>query len=248
MTSPVLELRGAGQRFAEASWALRDISVAIAPGERVALIGPSGAGKSTLLSWLNGSRQPTVGEVVVLDQALYKFSSSRRRKLQRQIGTIYQQLHLINNLSVLHNVNAGRLGYWPIWKTILSLLVPINAPQCHELLEQVGIAEQLYKPLGQLSGGQQQRVAIARVLMQDPQIVLADEPVSSLDPERARAIVALLTKLCRDRGKTLVASLHTVDLAQKYFDRAIALQDGKILFDKPMAKVTDEDLRQLYQG
>ncbi|MEM9244240.1 MAG: phosphonate ABC transporter ATP-binding protein [Cyanobacteria bacterium P01_F01_bin.153] len=248
MTETVLEIRGAGQRFDEAGWALQDISLAIASGERVALIGPSGAGKSTLLSWLNGSRSPTVGEVVVLGQSLHRLNTSRRRKVQRQIGTIYQQFHLINNLSVLHNVNAGRLGYWPLWKSILSLLVPVNVAPCRQLLEQVGIGEQIYKPLTQLSGGQQQRVAIARVLMQDPQVVLADEPVSSLDPERSRAIVDLLTQLCDDRGKTLLVSLHTVDLAQKYFDRAIALQNGKILFDKPMAAVTDQDLSQLYES
>ncbi len=244
----MLEIRGAGQRFNEAGWALRDISLGVAPGERVALIGPSGAGKSTLLSWLNGSRFPTVGEIVVLGQSLHRLNTSRRRKVQRQIGTIYQQFHLINNLSVLHNVNAGRLGYWPLWKSILSLLVPVNVPHCRQLLDQVGIGEQIYKPLTQLSGGQQQRVAIARVLMQNPQIVLADEPVSSLDPERSRAIVDLLTQLCSDRGKTLVASLHTVDLAQKYFDRAIALKNGRLLFDKPMAAVTSQDLSQLYES
>ncbi|MEM1427589.1 MAG: ATP-binding cassette domain-containing protein, partial [Cyanobacteria bacterium P01_H01_bin.130] len=121
-----LALRGAGQRFSEAGWALRDIDLAIAPGECVALIGPTGAGKSTLLSWLNGGRVPTAGEVFVLGQSLNRLRSPQRRRLQQQVGTVYQQFHLINNLSVLHNVNAGNLGHWPLWKTLLSLLWPLN--------------------------------------------------------------------------------------------------------------------------
>ncbi len=242
-----LALRGAGQRFSEAGWALRDIDLAIAPGECVALIGPSGAGKSTLLSWLNGGRVPTAGEVWVLGESLNRLRSPQRRRLQQQVGTVYQQFHLINNLSVLHNVNAGNLGHWPLWKTLWSLLWPLNTRQCLGLLDQVGIPDKLYESVGRLSGGQQQRVAIARVLMQNPAVILADEPVASLDPERSRAVLELLTNLCRDRGKTLVASLHTVDLAQQFFDRAIALQNGRILFDKPMATVTDQDLKQLYQ-
>ena len=246
--SPVLELRGAGQRFAETGWVLEDISLAIAPGECVALLGPSGAGKSTLLSWFNGARRPTVGDVWVLGEPLNQVRSPRRRRLQQQVGTIYQQFHLINNLSVLHNVNAGNLGRWPLWKTVWSLLWPLNQRQCLELLEQVGIPDKIFDVVGRLSGGQQQRVAIARVLMQNPQAILADEPVASLDPERSRQVLALLTQLCRSHGKTLVASLHTVDLAQQFFDRAIALQDRRILFDKPMAAVTEKDLRYLYRS
>ncbi|MFM2433179.1 MAG: phosphonate transporter, ATP-binding protein PhnC [Cyanobacteriota bacterium] len=225
--------------------ALREINCAIAPGERVGIIGSSGAGKSTLLQLLNLSLQPTAGRLELLGQ-VSPIKAAARRKLQRQIGMIYQDLNLVDRLSVIHNVNAGNLGHWPFWKALASLIYPLDRPQVTQILQQVGIPEKIHARTDRLSGGQQQRVAIARVLMQNPHIVLADEPTASLDRELSHSIMALLCQLCQEQGRTLVISLHDVDLARQYCDRLIGLRQGKILFDAPIDAVTETMLHNLY--
>lgn len=236
--------------------ALDAVSLQLHLGERVALIGPSGAGKSTLLSLLNGSLMPTSGEVQVLGQSLKGLSSRRRRQLQRQVGTVYQQHHLVANLSVVHNVNAGHLGRWPLWKALLSLVWPQQVALARHSLTQLGLADKLYARSDRLSGGQQQRVALARVLVQNPKIVLADEPVASVDVARSHDIMKLLGELVNSLGerqdesqyddRTLVISLHDVALARAYCDRIIGLRQGRILFDLPSEAVSDEALARLY--
>lgn len=225
--------------------ALQSVSVAIASGERVALVGPSGAGKSTLLSLLNGSLSPAAGEVRVLGRSLKNLRNHQRRQLQRQVGTVYQQHNLVTNLSVIHNVNAGHLGRWPLWKALLSLAWPQQAWQAQQALSQLGLADKLYARTDRLSGGQQQRVALARVLVQDPAIVLADEPVASVDPARSHDIMAQLCELGKDR--TLLVSLHDVDLAKAYCDRVIGLRQGQLVFDLPSHSVTSDQLTRLYE-
>lgn len=224
--------------------ALENISIAIAPTEKVALIGPSGAGKSTLLSLCNGSLSPTQGEIFVLGQAFHQLRSRQRRQLQRQIGTVYQQHQLVDNLSVIHNVNAGHLGRWPLWKSLWSLVWPQEVLQAQQALAQLGLAEKLYARTDRLSGGQQQRIALARVLVQDPAIVLADEPVSSVDPARSHDIMRQLCELGQNR--TLIVSLHDVALAREYCDRIIGLRQGRLIFDLPSAAVSPEHLTALY--
>jgi phosphonate transport system ATP-binding protein len=246
-TAPIFELRQVTQRFGKFS-ALADINLQIYPGERVALVGSSGAGKSTLLRLLNGTLQPSQGEVWALGRQLDRLSPRNLRRVQRQIGTIYQQFHLVDSLRVVHNVNAGQLGRWSLPKAALSLIYPLEVETAAKALHRVGIPEKLYARTDQLSGGQQQRVAIARVLVQDPLAILADEPVASLDPQLSRDIMDLLRDLVHAAGKTLVVSLHSIDLAQSHCDRIIGLQAGKILFDTSTAIVTPGMITELYQG
>jgi phosphonate transport system ATP-binding protein len=225
---------------------LEDFSVKIALGERVGLIGSSGAGKSTLIRLLNLTLLPTSGELRVFDRPTHALSPNSRRHLQRQIGTVYQQFHLIDHLQVIHNVNAGNLGRWSLLKALVSLIYPLDRQGAIAALTQVGIPEKLYERADQLSGGQQQRVAIARVLVQNPLVVLADEPTASLDRELSRDVMDLLRNLCEQQHRTLVMSLHDVGLSRRYCDRLIGLKQGRMLFDAPTGEVTEAMLAQLY--
>jgi phosphonate transport system ATP-binding protein len=182
-----------------------------------------------------------------LGQNLADLSPGALRHVQRQIGTIYQQFHLVGNLRVVHNVNAGHLGRWPIWKGMFSLVWPLEVETAAQALAQVGIPEKLYERTDQLSGGQQQRVAVARVLIQGPQAILADEPIASLDPERGREILDLLRDLSQRTGRTLVTSLHAIDFARSHFERIIGLRHGRVLFDTPAAEVTPNMIEALYK-
>lgn len=245
MSQPIFDLKQVSQQFGSFS-ALEDINLQIYPGERVALVGSSGAGKSTLLRLLNGTLLPSQGEVWALRYNLQRLSVRQLRRVQRQIGTIYQQFHLVDNLAVIHNVNAGHLGRWPFWKAALSLIYPLEVKTAATALYRVGIPEKLYSRTDRLSGGQQQRVAIARVLVQDPMVILADEPVSSLDPELSRDIMSLLRDLVQESGKTLVISLHSIDLARSHCDRIVGLRGGKIFFDIPASHLSQTMIDALY--
>jgi phosphonate transport system ATP-binding protein len=249
-SASLYELRQVGKRFGKFE-ALRGINLNIAAGQRVALVGASGAGKSTLLNLLNGSEQPTSGQVLFQGQDLSSLAPRARRQAQYQIGTIYQQFHLINNLAVIHNLNAGNLGRWSLPKAVFSLLRPLGAGSALAALEQVGIPEKLYARVDQLSGGQQQRVAIARVLIQNPQVILADEPVASLDPKRSLEVLSLLRLLTEQAEagrpqRALISSLHTLEYVFGYFDRVVGLQKGQIMFDLPTSQTTAALLQKLY--
>ncbi len=245
--TPLFELRQVGQQFGSFS-ALQAINLQIFPGERGALVGASGAGKSTLLRLLNGTLRPTQGEVWALGYDLNRLSARRLRRVQRQIGTIYQQFHLVDNLKVVHNVNAGHLGQWPFCKAALSLVHPLEVTTAAKALDRVGIPEKLYERTDRLSGGQQQRVAIARILVQDPLVILADEPVSSLDPQRSREVMDLLRDLVQEGGKTLVVSLHSVELAMSHCDRIIGLQAGRVVLDASPDAISSTAMADLYRG
>jgi phosphonate transport system ATP-binding protein len=242
----VFVLRGVTKRFGNLS-ALREIDLTVREGEQVALVGPSGAGKSTLISLLNGTLLPSEGEVRVLGHDLSRLSQRARREVQRRIGTVYQQFYLTESLRVVHNVNAGHLGRWSFGRALLSLVRPLDVGSAALALEQVGIPEKLYERTGRLSGGQQQRVAIARVLVQDPDVILADEPVASLDPERSREIMDLMRDLSTRTGKTWVASVHAYEYARSHFRRIVGLREGRILFDAPAHEVTETMARDLYR-
>ncbi len=243
--SPIFELKNVTKQFGNFQ-SLTDINLQIYPGERVALVGSSGAGKSTLISLLNGTLQPTQGEVWVLSRNMRRLRPKQLRQVQRQIGTIYQQFHLVNDLQVIHNVNAGHLGRWSFFKAAVSLLYPLEVETAAKALVQVGILEKLYERTDRLSGGQQQRVAIARVLVQDPAAILADEPISNLDPERSREIMNLLCQLSLETGKTLITSIHAFEYARRHFQRIIGLQQGRILFDAPTEEVSSAMVNELY--
>jgi phosphonate transport system ATP-binding protein len=244
--NPVFELKNVSQKFGKFE-SLIDINLQIYPGDRIALVGSSGAGKSTLISLLNGTLEPTQGEVWILGRNLAHLRPQSLRQVQRQIGTIYQQFHLVDNLRVIHNVNAGHLGRWSFFKAAFSLLYPIEIETVAKALTQVGIPEKLYERTDRLSGGQQQRVAIARILVQNPAAILADEPISNLDPERGRQIMNLLRQLSLETGKTLITSLHAFEYARSHFERIIGLRQGYIFFDVPAKAVSMEMVEELYK-
>ncbi|HRI52329.1 MAG TPA: phosphonate ABC transporter ATP-binding protein [Pseudomonadota bacterium] len=243
---PSFVLRGVRKSFGSFT-ALADVDLRIAAGEQVALIGPSGAGKSTLIGLLNGTLQPSAGQVRVLGQDLAQLAPGPRRRLQSQLGTIYQQFHLVANLRVIHNVNAGHLGRWSTLRALVSLLWPLEVGTAAAALLRVGIADKLYQRTGLLSGGEQQRVALARVLVQDPRAILADEPIASLDPERGRELMDLLRELGAQSGKTLVASLHSVEYARSHFGRIVGLRGGRVCFDGPPAALTPALVEDIYR-
>jgi len=215
--------------------ALRDIDLRIAKGEAVALVGPSGAGKTSLLSLLNGTRRATSGRVAVSGRALDGLTRGELTRLRASIGFVHQHLGLVPNLRASQNVLAGRVGREGLLASLRSLLWPRREAlaEVHGLLERVGIGDKLFERTDRLSGGEQQRVALARALYQGPSALLADEPVSSVDPARARDTIELLTRISREEDLTLCVSLHSVELARQYFGRLIGLRDGRIVFDRP---------------
>lgn len=223
--------------------ALAPLSLTIRQGETVAVVGPSGSGKTTLLHLLGGVLQPEEGHVRVLGQSL---GSRNRRQRAQLVGLMHQQFDLVPNLAVVHNVLAGHLGRWSCARSLLSLLRPLDVNTAANALHRVGLHARLHERTGRLSGGEQQRVALARLLVQNPHALLADEPVSSLDPARAEALVQLLVRMATQSGHTLVASLHTVQLAMGHFQRIIALRAGRLVFDRPAHEVSGEELSMLY--
>lgn len=240
-----LEARGARLAFGTVQ-ALAGLDFTVEHGEQVAVIGPSGAGKSSLIRLLNGALAPGEGTVRVLGRDLAAASPRQVRDVQRGVGTIHQQFDLVDQLRVVHNINAGRLGSWPFWKAALSLAAPREVDTARQALERVGIGDKLYERTGNLSGGEQQRVAIARVLVQQPAAILADEPLASLDPSRGSEVMDLLQHVSAERGATLFASLHDVDVALERFRRVLGLRDGRIAFDSSPGELSSAAVRDLY--
>lgn len=229
--------------------ALGDVSLSIEEGERVAFIGPSGSGKTTLIRVLNTMRSPDDGALQVLGEEVSGVSSGRLRELRTRIATMPQHLGLVPNLSVLQNVVLGRGGSRGTLRSIRDLLVPAREDvlEIHRILDRVGIEEKLYERTSSLSGGQRQRVAVARALFQEPDVLLADEPVSAVDPARAEDTVRLLTELSTENGFTLCVSLHHVELARRYFPRVVGLRKGRVIFDGAPDALAEEELSSLFQ-
>lgn len=245
---PAYELRELKKVFADGTVAVDGISLTVGAGEQIAVIGPSGAGKTTLFRLLNLTLRPTSGSLGIAGVNVAGLSDQALRRQRQRIGTIYQMHNLVGRLRVVHNVLAGNLGRWSTARALSSLWRPRDSEAAWRALVQVGIPEKLYARTDELSGGQQQRVALARVLVQDPAIVLADEPVSSVDPSLAVTIVTLLRDLAHESRKTLLMNLHSVDLALGYFPRIVGVRDGRIHFDLSPEQVTAELLRGLYAG
>ncbi len=224
--------------------ALAPLSLEIRREERVAIVGPSGSGKTTLLHLLGGVIQPDQGRVVIDGRNMSSMASGREKA--SLVGMIHQQFDLVPRLSVIHNVLAGRLGYWSLWRSLISLISPQERQLAAEALRKAGIEDKISQRTSRLSGGEQQRVAIARLLVQDSQVILADEPVASLDPTRSEDIVRLIREIAEESGKTLLASLHSVPLVRAHFTRVIGLRKGTLAFDLPVTQVTDDILTELY--
>lgn len=239
-------LQGLGLTHANGHVALADITLRAAQGESIALIGPSGAGKTTLLSSIGTALPPTAGQMEVLGQTVPFHSKSAMRQLRARIGAVHQSVPIPPRQRVVTAVLAGKLGQWPVYKSLLSLLHPQDMPGAQAALTRVHLADKLFVRCDQLSGGQLQRVGIARVLYQEAQLILADEPVSALDPTLALDTIELLVQEAKARNATLVASLHTVELALRCFARIVGIRDGRIVFDLPADQVTPEQLQTLY--
>ena len=244
----VFSLRGATVAY-NGNPALRDVDLDVESGEAVAIVGPSGSGKTTLLRLLNGTLRPTDGAASVDGEDLSALTTRQLRKVRSRIGFVHQDLCLVPNLRVLHNVLSGRLGRHGFWHALATFLVPRRTVvrDVHEILQHVGIPEKLYERADALSGGQAQRVAIARALYQQPRALLADEPVSSVDPARAHDTVKLLSDISREKRITLCVSLHNLDLAREFFPRLVGLRGGRVVFDRPAGELSDDDFRALYQ-
>ncbi len=226
--------------------ALRDVSIRAAPGERLAIIGPSGAGKTTLLRILATSIQPTEGRVEVLGRNPWQLTAPELKQLRTRIGLIHQAPPIPPRQRAITAVIAGRLGRWPWWKSTLSLLYPADIAGPRDQLARLDMADRLFDRCDRLSGGQLQRIGVARVLYQRPDLLLADEPVSAMDPALADLTVSQLHSEAETRSATLVASLHAVDVALRWFPRVIGLKAGEVVFDLPPAKVSEAVLRDLY--
>lgn len=239
----ILELKNISKSYGE-NKVLEDISIKANRGEIIALIGLSGSGKTTTLNIMSNIIKPDTGEMLV--DGAPSTNIYNRKEFAKKIGVIRQQFDLVNQLPVVHNTLAGRFNDWGVLKSIISLIKPQDLPLAKGALSRVGMLEKIYEKTGNLSGGEQQRVALARLLLQKPEIILADEPVSSLDPARAENILSLMVDLVKEGHQTLIASLHSVEYVKKYFTRVIAIKDGKIYFDLPIKKIKDKDLVEVY--
>ena len=226
--------------------ALKDVSFEVADGEFLAVIGLSGSGKSTLLRCINRLIEPTSGKIFWNDVDVTAASAAEMRKIRRQIGMVFQQFNLVKRSSVFTNVLSGRLGYVNTLSSILHIFSAENQARAMASLEQVGLAEKAYVRADSLSGGQQQRVGIARALMQDPKLILADEPVASLDPVLAHSILKYLEQLNKERGITVLCSLHFLDLVHRYATHAIALKDGELVFQGLPKEIDDAQFKAIY--
>lgn len=229
---------------------MRGVSLQVDAQQSVAFVGPSGAGKTTLLRLMTGALFADQGRVQLLgrDAARLKEDARALRQLRAEVGFVHQDYALVPNLRVIQNVVGGGFARQGFWAAMRSLFLP-SRPQQEEvlrLLERLGIGDKLFQRVDTLSGGQQQRVALARALFQQPRALLADEPVSSVDPARARALLELMHEVAAERGLPLLVSLHDADLARSLFARVVGLREGRVVFDLPGAQVTDEQLRALY--
>lgn len=241
----VLELKDVTVRYGTRT--VLDASLSVAPGQKVALVGPSGAGKSTVLGLSNGSVTPSTGTVTTLGTELGAATRRQLRAVRAGIGTVHQRLDLVGPLSAIHNVNAGHLGRWGLWRSLASLVRPLEVETAHAAMSRLGIEELAPTRTERLSGGEQQRVALARIIVQDPALVLADEPISSLDPQRARVVMDLLAAVVADGDRSLLVSLHDFDIARSVCDRVIGLRQGHVVFDLPAGEVTDAHRDELYR-
>ncbi len=224
--------------------ALDNVSFEVQDGEFLAVIGLSGSGKSTLLRCINRLVEPTSGEIWLNEINITKAPRSELRTIRRQIGMIFQQFNLVNRSSVLTNVLAGRLGYTSPFLSLVNRFSQEDQARALAALNRVGIADKAYNRADELSGGQQQRVGIARALMQTPEVILADEPVASLDPVLAHSILGYLEQLNKQDGITVLCSLHYLDLVQRYATQVIGLRDGKLVYEGTSADIRAIDDRR----
>jgi len=243
---PLVRVRGLRKEF-DGTTALAGVDLEVARGELVVLLGLSGSGKSTLLRCLNGLHRPTDGEVIVAGTRVDRASARELRRVRTDVGFVFQQFNLVGRLTCLENVLIGGLGRVRGPRYGVSTYSRRMRAEAMAHIERVGLADQAYQRADTLSGGQQQRVALARTLMQRPQLVLADEPVASLDPENAGAVMDLLVRVCAEEGLTVLCTLHQVDLALGWADRLVGMRQGEKVLDRPAAGLTKDEAMAIYR-
>ena len=227
---------------------LIDINLSINDGEFISIIGLSGAGKSTLLRSINRLNDISEGEIIINGESLTKANKKQLRIIRRHIGLISQQFNLVKRSTVQKNILSGRLGYYSTFRSVFGLFSKEDYTLCNEVLEKVGLLDKLHERCDNLSGGQQQRVSIARTLAQQANIILADEPVASLDPVTSQEIMEELKSINETMNKTVIVNIHSVDLAKQFSSRIIALQDGQVVFDVKPELLTNDVLTMIYKG
>lgn len=246
--APIITFKEVDKVYSNGVKGLQHVNLSIYPGEFVIIVGLSGAGKSTLLRSINRLHDITNGEIKIDGQSITKAKGKSLRLIRRDIGMIFQSFNLVKRASVLRNVLAGRVAYYPTWKSTLNLFTKEDKEKAYQALQRVNLAEKVYTRADQLSGGQQQRVSIARALTQEPKIILADEPVASLDPQTTQKVLNDLKHINEELGMTVIVNLHSIELAREYGTRIIGLRAGEIVFDGPVSEATDETLHEIYSG
>jgi phosphonate transport system ATP-binding protein len=226
--------------------ALKDVSFEVPDGQFLAVIGLSGSGKSTLLRCINRLVEPTAGQILWNNIDITAAPDDELRYIRRKIGMVFQHFNLVSRSSVMTNVLAGRLGYVNPFMSLINRFSKSDIDKAMHELNRVGIADKANNRADELSGGQQQRVGIARAMVQDPEMILADEPVASLDPVLAHSIMTYLEQINQEEGVTVLCSLHFLDLVHRYADRVIALNEGRLVFDGPPEAIDDEKFKEIY--
>jgi phosphonate transport system ATP-binding protein len=242
----MLRLQSVTKQYDTGDLALRDINLEVPDGQVMALIGPSGAGKSTLIRCINRLIEPTSGQIWLNDQDITQLSTQALRRTRRKIGMIFQEYALVERLTVMENVLSGQLGYVGFWQSWFRKFPQPVIDEAFRLLSRVGLPDFPDKRADALSGGQRQRVGIARALLQNPDLLLVDEPTASLDPKTARQIMRLITELARERGLAVIINIHDVPLAQMFAQRIVGLRAGEIVYDGPPNGLTPEVLTEIY--
>jgi phosphonate transport system ATP-binding protein len=242
----MLRLINVSKRYKTGDLALTNINLEIPDGQLIALIGPSGAGKSTMIRCINRLVDATEGEIHLGDTEITSLSQSELRKARRRMGMIFQEYALVERLTVMENVLSGRLGYVNFWQSLFRKFPKEDVREAYRLLDRVGLMHMADKRADELSGGQRQRVGICRALIQNPELLLVDEPTASLDPKTSRQIMRLIKELCEERGLAAIINIHDVLLAQMYSERVVGLKLGEIVYDGDPDGLKPEVLTEIY--
>ena len=243
-----IRLENVSHVYANGTRALSDINLTLTSDRFTALIGPSGAGKSTLMRIVNGLVKPSRGQVTIFDTEITAAAAKTVRQKRREIGMVFQGFNLVKRLTALENVLLGRLGFMTTFASSVRLYSKSDRELAMHLLDRVGLADQAWQRADTLSGGQQQRVGIARALAQRPRLILADEPISALDPRSSDEVMAILRSIQREDGISVIANLHHLDAVRDFADRVIALRAGALVFDGPVGQLSDDITQALYYG
>jgi phosphonate transport system ATP-binding protein len=246
MTDALLRLVKLVKQYPTGDLALKGVDLEVPKGQVMALIGPSGAGKSTLIRCINRLVEPTGGQIFIGDQEITRLGRSALRRARRQMGMIFQEYALVERLTVMENVLSGRLGYVGFWRSYFRKFPTADVEEAFRLLERVGLDHMVDKRADELSGGQRQRVGICRALIQNPQLLLVDEPTASLDPKTSRQIMRLICELCEERGLAAIINIHDVMLAQMFAQRIVGLKAGEVVYDGPPDGLKPNVLTDIY--